>query len=764
MKFKTRLLVYLMTALLAFTTVPSATVALAEDLKDEEKRSESFMDERDDEGPENGSIAEREEGEEDEDEPGEGDAGESLEHGQGSDDELDVVSDVTYTDADQNTAGSTEDIETDEINVTAEEFAEDTPEETESATIISDIEIEDDIFINGDLIARLYDENKQEITDHTGFKFVWYKSKETGLSGENGWQSVSGWITVSDDEDFDQDKEFGDAQADINVAKSQGGLHWFYVDVFDDQGQLLASTADKPTYVDYAMELLNGSFEEPSLTANGYGGNHEFHASQVPHWKSTSLGSDGVQAIEIGAYAGKDHNYGTNTSSKGGEENGVYAAGSQDAAGKQFAELNANTAGSLYQDVLTAPGTTLNWGLYHRARTADGYSQVYTASRTDTMFLVIMSGNDARKVLDGVADSAQQSTLTKMLNGVLNGGNQVTNAPYTLVSGNHAGDSVNVTTWRIATTSTGTSSGWEHYSGSYEVPDGQYMTRFFFVSRNASGIQSQGNLLDMVEFSQVLSCNIDYYVKDASTNGEYELRPELSESKSGLAPYTHVTPASLESLREQGYTLVGSVTGTASGGVEDVHFQETTHEYLMVAPGSNYLSLYLVRAEDWTDIGSSQEIIDWTDIGSSQEIIDWTNIGPSQELTDWTGIGPSQEIIDWTDIDSSQELTEWTGIGPSQELTDWTGIGPAGTITDWMDIELDDPVTDWTGIGPSRELIDWFDAEPDEINAEPAMLSIVRTADNNRPLICIIIIAVSTLTGFIIGSRIIYRRKKQVNL
>ncbi len=35
--------------------------------------------------------------------------------------------------------------------------------------------------------------------------------------------------------------------------------------------------------------------------------------------------------------------------------------------GQQFAELNCK-AGALYQDVLTAPGTTLHWSLAHRAR------------------------------------------------------------------------------------------------------------------------------------------------------------------------------------------------------------------------------------------------------------------------------------------------------------------------------------------------------------------------------------------------------------
>lgn len=44
--------------------------------------------------------------------------------------------------------------------------------------------------------------------------------------------------------------------------------------------------------------------------------------------------------------------------------------------GKQFAELNANVAGTLYQDIATTPGQTIRWSLLHRARVGTDVMEV----------------------------------------------------------------------------------------------------------------------------------------------------------------------------------------------------------------------------------------------------------------------------------------------------------------------------------------------------------------------------------------------------
>src|SRR5699024_2329448 len=54
---------------------------------------------------------------------------------------------------------------------------------------------------------------------------------------------------------------------------------------------------------------------------------------------------------------------------------GAYGISSA-ADGDQFAELNCETAGALYQDVLTVPGSTLYWGLEHADRTGGQASRL----------------------------------------------------------------------------------------------------------------------------------------------------------------------------------------------------------------------------------------------------------------------------------------------------------------------------------------------------------------------------------------------------
>ena len=76
-----------------------------------------------------------------------------------------------------------------------------------------------------------------------------------------------------------------------------------------------------------------------------------FPAATVPPWQTT----DGAGEIEI---------WGTGF-------HGVPAG-----EGNAFAELNANTAGTLYQDVISTPGATMSWTLLHRAREGDDTMQV----------------------------------------------------------------------------------------------------------------------------------------------------------------------------------------------------------------------------------------------------------------------------------------------------------------------------------------------------------------------------------------------------
>ena len=91
---------------------------------------------------------------------------------------------------------------------------------------------------------------------------------------------------------------------------------------------------------DGSESLGNGGFESPGVPADTY---NIFDASAVPPWSTT----DESNGIEIW----------------GDGFNGTPAF-----EGGNFAELNANSAGTLYQDVVTTPGATMTWTLHHRGR------------------------------------------------------------------------------------------------------------------------------------------------------------------------------------------------------------------------------------------------------------------------------------------------------------------------------------------------------------------------------------------------------------
>ncbi|GEC76983.1 hypothetical protein [Microbacterium maritypicum] len=118
-----------------------------------------------------------------------------------------------------------------------------------------------------------------------------------------------------------------------------------------------ASAAQDPTSCQGTVALVNGGFEAPvlpnasvSLTS----------ASLVPGWSTT----DSLNQIELWSSG----------------FNGVTAA-----AGRQFAELNANSPSRLFQDVATTPGQTLSWSLKHRGRSGTDVMRVVIGSPTGTL-------------------------------------------------------------------------------------------------------------------------------------------------------------------------------------------------------------------------------------------------------------------------------------------------------------------------------------------------------------------------------------------
>lgn len=110
------------------------------------------------------------------------------------------------------------------------------------------------------------------------------------------------------------------------------------------------------------------------------------------------------------------------------------------AQGRQFAELNANKAGTLYQDLPTTPGTSMRWYLMHRGR----------------------AGDDTMRVMIGRP------------------GGQLSQSGRDLTTGKSA---------------------WVQYTGTYRIPAGQTTTRFAFQAVRTAASISVGNLMDDVVFT-----------------------------------------------------------------------------------------------------------------------------------------------------------------------------------------------------------------------------------------------------------------------
>lgn len=264
--------------------------------------------------------------------------------------------------------------------------------------------------------------------------------------------------------------------------------------------------------VNYNDELKNGGFED--VLSNG---TDQINADDAPNlvWKTTAI-TGGQHKIEIGNTKGMTSVYELQANGDKWESvqlsNTAKAYGCASAnSGDQFAELNAEGAGALYQDVLTKPGQPMNWRFYHRARTRRGdkdQSSSVIQSGSDTMAMVIAP-------LELVKDVTTQDQLEALLARCpnKNGENPITEnkKTYTVYVYEATADIEDLSGTRkwglIDKYAKYSTSSWTESSDTYKIPDGQYLTRFFFAaistaSGNSEKAKTWGNLLDDVWFSQ----------------------------------------------------------------------------------------------------------------------------------------------------------------------------------------------------------------------------------------------------------------------
>lgn len=177
--------------------------------------------------------------------------------------------------------------------------------------------------------------------------------------------------------------------------------------------------------------LLNPGFEEPA-------GDGMVLDSNFPGWQTTDIES----TFEVWPHA------------------------TPVAGDNQFIELNAYSAGSVYQDFATTPCATITWTLQHRAR---------------------LVGTDVMNVAAGPAGGTGNEGLD------------------ILSATSKNGAEIDATTEISDTTATeGDDTTWGTWSGTYVVPADQTSTRLAFTAvSSASGDTTAGNFLDNISATEV---------------------------------------------------------------------------------------------------------------------------------------------------------------------------------------------------------------------------------------------------------------------
>ena len=301
----------------------------------------------------------------------------------------------------------------------------------------------------------------------------------------------------------------------IDVIYTDGANKTYVVTVSNDTE---AKSSSGKT-VEYNKRLENGDFEQG-------GANQTLEGTPGLVWKTTANDhyielaniDDGQSYRELQYVGGK---WTTNDAVNYG---GIaFGATSTPNGTHQFAELNAKQEGALYQDVLTKPGLTMNWKFSHKARTRTNSGSGHGSqnknvlmprdNRTaDTMAMVIAP-------LELVKDITTQSELEDLLARCTNheGPNTINgygthgdhNKEYQVYVVYDSSEIKGYSDWNwfdgYYKKYNYSTSSWKTRSDTYTVPEGQYLTRFFFVAIDTvfqDGDLRVGNLLDDVWFAQ----------------------------------------------------------------------------------------------------------------------------------------------------------------------------------------------------------------------------------------------------------------------
>ena len=225
-------------------------------------------------------------------------------------------------------------------------------------------------------------------------------------------------------------------------------------------------------------------------------------------------------------------------------------------SGTYEAEINANAASTLFQNLTTVPGTTIRWSLRHAAR-----------KMSESMYVVIGSGADSSgSKLDTSTVKSTIPTIFSATSGSPYQGISASTAisqvkpggTTTITSGGAMTDAVAAAADRAA----GNASAWTLYRGAYTVPSGNANTYTYFGFQSTTD-SSVGNLLDDIQFTPVAACPL---TNTLTTNSQITLDPFTCVALSQCAASSNSTGPALAPNPEGGATRTVTASVASGGG------------------------------------------------------------------------------------------------------------------------------------------------------------------------------------------------------
>ena len=352
--------------------------------------------------------------------------------------------------------------------------------------------IKDDIMNTGNLKLETDEATTNEINDAIKagkeVTYTWLKSTD---GGEN--------YTPVERKRRGNNYNLSEDGKSLNVALDDGALNSkqtsvkYKAKITIKNGNDVNEMESEPFTNKYWNELQNGSFETPKITSGGINEQYtnEEYVAAGGVWQSTGRGTNGSgQAVDIeivNTRASFQSSYGWHGTDKAYD-------------GNQFAELNCEAPGALYQDVMTYAGETMNYWLSHRARGVYPNGG-YIPGEKDTMYLVIMPTSTAMTAASG-SELKTQGQLEEYLRSRLPGVNLDAEASG---DGNQKSEILYNNDGILISRITSDDQSWQRILETDLYRSTSYLTRFFFMSgHTASGKDTVGNFLDKVGFSQQL--------------------------------------------------------------------------------------------------------------------------------------------------------------------------------------------------------------------------------------------------------------------